>query len=171
MIPPIHPTSRSIDVVLNADIFPEILFYSVALCRARLRARGVKNTDGVYTRGTYNWIYLTQVCSLWRDIALKTPSLWSFMDMRFPAAVKACIVRSKNRPLDVVLPIGVFFSQAEEVKRVFDEVMVHNRAYVRMRSLEVMVARPIEMPSLCLLGTLKNYPMLKTFGIYNLLIL
>ncbi|KAH9891334.1 hypothetical protein C8Q73DRAFT_120580 [Cubamyces lactineus] len=48
-------------------------------------------------------ITITHVCTLWRDVALSTPTLWTNIDDDRPAQVEASLTRSGNVPISVHL--------------------------------------------------------------------
>ncbi|CAL1716441.1 unnamed protein product [Somion occarium] len=49
----------------------------------------------------YNWVRLTHVCSHWRAVAHKTPTLWSLVIISRPIWAKKMLERSTQAPLEV----------------------------------------------------------------------
>ncbi|KAF8661393.1 hypothetical protein AX16_001356, partial [Volvariella volvacea WC 439] len=49
----------------------------------------------------YHWVPATQFCSLWRDVALGCPQLWTRIECRSMGWAKEFIDRSKQRLVDV----------------------------------------------------------------------
>ena len=54
---------------------------------------------------SYKWITITHVCRAWRDIALNTPRLWSYLVLASPEMTEMVLARSKMAPLCVTATI------------------------------------------------------------------
>ncbi|KAI0782834.1 hypothetical protein C8Q75DRAFT_811418 [Abortiporus biennis] len=105
---------------------PELLaeiFYWIAL-----HCSSVKDI----TRFCYSFLSLTWVCRLWRNVALGTPSMWSWITVpRSLEFTKELIARSKNCPItvdatfyekgmgrDVIRPLKVVLSHMSQIQHI-----------------------------------------------------
>ncbi|KAI0072779.1 hypothetical protein K474DRAFT_1775204 [Panus rudis PR-1116 ss-1] len=53
--------------------------------------------------GAYPWMGVSQVCYVWRSVALTTPILWTSISTRFRTAALACLERSGEAALSLVV--------------------------------------------------------------------
>ncbi|KZV73604.1 hypothetical protein PENSPDRAFT_732797 [Peniophora sp. CONT] len=72
--------------------------------------------EGVYDLG---WIYVSHVCSHWRDVALRTPSLWNTINcLALPHRSAFSVYhRSKRLPLSLTVRTNTNLYDYEELKR------------------------------------------------------
>ena len=76
---------------------------------------------------TVSTIRITHVCQLWRDIALKDPTLWTCVDSKHVARMDAYLTRSRKVPVSLCLHLNPW--NLEEV--------VENLPALRLRRLDV----------------------------------
>ena len=80
----------------------------------------------------YSWVRLTQVCQLWRSVALNCPSLWSKIQLPWAAPLGPMLSRSHTAPLtvrclaleDIPQPVGyrLMYTHATHFGRIIDNV-------------------------------------------------
>ena len=76
------------------------------------------NSYGTYSTsyGTnLRWIRTSHVCHTWREVALTTPRLWSFIQVARQEAIEMLLVRSKQAPLLVCMGQSPYRKKSIEV--------------------------------------------------------
>lgn len=72
--------------------------------------------------GSYPWKGLAQVCHYWRTVALGSPILWTQINTRHQGAALACIERSAEAPLSLVIST---YSTDEKVSSILQALQPH----------------------------------------------
>ncbi|KAK7691154.1 hypothetical protein QCA50_006257 [Cerrena zonata] len=80
--------------------------------------------------GPYSWIAVTHVCSYWREIALNTPRLWSYIFLGLPKTVNLFLERSRQAPLTILPWITTAHRHVPYGSGIF-----HNMTAVRQREI------------------------------------
>lgn len=65
--------------------------------------------------GSAPWVYLAHVCHRWREIALACPALWTRLSTRFPDAALACLERSADASLTLIVSASASTESASQV--------------------------------------------------------
>ncbi|KAJ8501891.1 hypothetical protein ONZ45_g11969 [Pleurotus djamor] len=97
---------------LPDEILSRILFEYKALADTELRMNPTRSTWAIKTTSEASRDYLDsllnvmRVCSLWRQVALDTATLWSTLPLDRSAWVAETFQRSKQSPLTLIGPIG-----------------------------------------------------------------
>lgn len=99
----------------------------------------------------HRWIIITQVCSRWRQVALNTPRLWSFININTAVFARKCsMVRVKEAPLHLVLPLSPWYSKDQSA--LFRELIPHFRRVqsivIRPSNDDLGLARVSRLPSM-----------------------
>ncbi|KAI0345671.1 hypothetical protein BDW22DRAFT_1481897 [Trametopsis cervina] len=90
---------------------PELLERIFQLHAAACREPWISDTDVAsacwWPESPYAWIFVTHVCRYWRDVALDSALLWSYIMLtRNLECVEAFLTRSQKAPLTVTQPRG-----------------------------------------------------------------
>ncbi|KZT71300.1 hypothetical protein DAEQUDRAFT_763902 [Daedalea quercina L-15889] len=65
--------------------------------------------------GSAPWVYLAHVCHRWREIALTCAVLWTRLSTKFPNAALACLERSADAPLSLIVSASATTEAASQV--------------------------------------------------------
>ncbi|KAH8106800.1 hypothetical protein BXZ70DRAFT_1003703 [Cristinia sonorae] len=79
--------------------------------------------------GSYSWMGVAQVCQIWRDVVLTSAILWTNISTRYPKYALACIERSGDAALSLVVYTG---SSRDNVAAVLDAVLPHVKRLRRL---------------------------------------
>lgn len=84
---------------INARLPPEVLAQIFA---AYIHAsHDPEEYAGYHRHPPYAWLKIAHVCHYWREVAIQTPSLWSYITLTRLECVKEMIMRSKEAPLSI----------------------------------------------------------------------
>lgn len=90
------------------------------------------------------WTRVTHVCSLWRRVAISTPSLWSSIPLNLPPKwVDELLRRSNQVPLDLTIPESPF--DDSHIAALLSRINIH-------RIRRIVCEKPHDVPVLELLG-------------------
>ncbi|KAH8113809.1 hypothetical protein DFH11DRAFT_1727331 [Phellopilus nigrolimitatus] len=113
------------------DLMPELLS-SIFLKLMSHLTRGDEDGD------PYAWLYVTEVCKLWHDVALSCPALWSSISPSFkPEVIEMLLKRSKSSLLDIDLDISPKRIKSHETAEKI--ISLVNRTHDRTGQLEIRV--------------------------------
>ncbi|TBU30531.1 hypothetical protein BD311DRAFT_787152 [Dichomitus squalens] len=107
--------------LLNAKVaisrLPSELLAEIFVCLARDPHSRPEMARGAYISAIYGtslqWIRTSQVCHAWREVALTTPRLWSFISVTRRDALEAFLARSKQAPLSVCIDNLSFYESCK----------------------------------------------------------
>ncbi|KAL0070371.1 hypothetical protein AAF712_002562 [Marasmius tenuissimus] len=105
---------------LQSELLQEIFIYTVAGSK-----QDSGNTFGIYSIWRSSTLFLSFVCSRWRNIVLDTPALWSAfgfeISTRAGVPVELFLTRSRGRPLSVEITSGSDHSAMETLRSLLDD--------------------------------------------------
>lgn len=112
---------------LPNEILAEIIIVFVSIHRLYVQHEYLK------------WLWITHVCSRWRDTSLGIPSLWTVIITGRPlACVKAFVLRSKDLPLSVVSGQS---DTRENLDPRFFAILIRVGVVDRLQNLELYLTR------------------------------
>lgn len=65
--------------------------------------------------GSAPWVYLAHVCHQWRELALTCAALWTRISTKYPEAALACLERSGDAPLSLIVSASATSHAATQV--------------------------------------------------------
>lgn len=93
--------ARRLNAATPATRLPEELLVEIFKWHIKISSEPKSRISRRHFSQTYGWILSTHVCHHWREIALKTPALWTRIEVTKLDCIQTFLERSRSQPLDV----------------------------------------------------------------------